>query len=76
MSAHAAAFAVVQVGHEEPIFLVNAALWAVDLTEAALDAFLMIDHWHESPPGTSLCDAGAARIYKSPCLYLHHETLS
>jgi hypothetical protein len=43
VSAHAAAFAVVQVRDKEPFFLVDAALGAVNLTEAAFYAFLMID---------------------------------
>jgi hypothetical protein len=63
VGAHAAAFAVIQVGNKKILHLVNAALWAVDLADATLDAFLMIEHGHESPPSTSFCKTSAARIY-------------
>jgi hypothetical protein len=76
MGAHAAALAVIQVGDEKLLLLVNAALRAVDLADATLDTFLVIEHGHESPPGTSFCYTSAARIYQSPCLYIHQETLS
>jgi hypothetical protein len=76
MGADAAALAVIQVGNKKILHLVNAALWAVDLADATLDTFLMIEHGHESPPRTSFCDTSAARIYQSPCFYIHQETLS
>jgi hypothetical protein len=56
--------------------LVDAALGAKDLTEVAFDAFLMVDHGNECPPGTGFGDLGAARIYQFACFYLHQETLS
>jgi hypothetical protein len=71
MSAHAAALAVIQVGHKLSLFLVDAAFGAIDLAEAAFYAFLMIEYGNECPPGTGQRRAGAARIYQSPCLYLH-----
>jgi hypothetical protein len=71
MSTHAAALAIVQIRHKEPVSLVNAALGTIDLAEAAFDAQLMINHGHERPPGTRLGDAGTARIYQSPCLNIH-----
>jgi len=67
MSAHAAAFAVIQVGHKLAIHLVDAALGAVDLAEAAFYAFFLIDYGHESPPGTGQSFACATRIYLSSC---------
>jgi hypothetical protein len=76
MGAHTAALAVIQVGNKKILHLVNAALWAIDLADAALDTFLMIEHGHESPPGTRFCQTSAARIYQSPCFYIHQETLS
>jgi hypothetical protein len=71
MGAHAASFAVIQVGHKYSLLLVDAALGAVDLAEAAFYAFFLIDYGHESPPGTGQRFAGAARIYQTPCFYLH-----
>jgi hypothetical protein len=76
MSAHAAALAVIQVGHKLSLFLVDATLGTIDLAEAAFYAFLLIEYGHESPPGTGLRCTGAARIYQSPCLYFHQITLS
>jgi hypothetical protein len=76
MGAHAAALAVIQVGYKQPFLLVNASLRTIDLAEAAFNAFLVINHWYEGPPGSSLGDLGAARINQPACLYLHQETLS
>jgi len=69
--ANAAALAVIQVGHELTLHLVDAAFGAVDLAEAAFDAFFMINNGNERPPGTGLGHLGAARIYQSACLYFH-----
>jgi hypothetical protein len=67
VGADAAALAIVQVRGKEAFNLMYAALRAIDLAEAAFDAFLLIDLRHESPPGSSFSGPSRSRLYQFAC---------
>jgi hypothetical protein len=71
MCTDATALAIIQIRYKEAFCLLDTALGTVNLTQAAFDAFFVVDYGHKRPPSPGFSNPGAARIYQLACLNFH-----
>jgi hypothetical protein len=64
MCTYTASLAKVQIGNEEPIYLMYTALRAVNFAEAALYAFIVVKYRYERSPAARLIHRRASGLNK------------